>query len=819
MDSVNNFFQSSGRLLSNAMGNPTQQARAAFPAGNAWPQSWNYVGAQQTSTSPTLGPHNPAGFFPIDGQEAKSQFWMVLSQTPQPGNNIPYKTALLSSMPGVNSRTQGLANGSGGIPTSPISNSFLSPALPVGPYSTNRNSSGQTTQIAGHKNPNPSQGFTPLQYYQTVSPSWTGNDPQKNLKVFSANSILQTPSDKYKINKQDTNNWGDDRLSNFKYGLEDDINSTLLNYPHNQPDEGGIFKQIRSYNYQPNFDNEDPVFFSFEVEIDILNSPLFNGEAEAFINSMKNNSEVSSRLSLLKEFQKEISRYFRFNANLQNTNTGTSVNSAIFKTDPKKRYYYVNKVTGLHKLNESNTSGKQNAFTDYRNDTITITFFEDTTLNLGTLYSIYKLLYWSRLNGKNLIPENLLRFDCRVIVTEMRDYVQARKTYQSGNSGLFMQILKSNLSRYVYNLYECQLFFDKPSHPDVVDIGSSPSPTNTYDINFNFKYSNMIFERYSPNIVNGATSSFVDNGSYKILTNRDGYVENAVLKHNPLQQSFKEYALSTKSTTILDEFTDKESKHPGWIANQNSTSPPTGTANAYRNFQNTNLKAIYQSAQVTPQTHSNPNVWGQAGKNLFNGLKKAVLYEAQSHINKPFAMLNIALDKIRNSYGVGRIPAPSNVYNPPAGSTTGGLHNSFFFDVQNSLRNFGGDLLTGALGVAASAAFSQIPLNNRPNQPLYNNPTGQTSLSSGQDYTTLRFPGYSPAGQTDYVSALGVVTANGDMSMNTGFPSSAQKFPAPFVMGPQPHDLAALLTAQYGTPDINKIGFPSWAQKYPPPIT
>ncbi len=685
-DGMNNFFQGAGRLLSNSMGNPTQEAKAIFPKGNAWPQSWDYVSVQNSGQS--LGPHTAAGFFPINGKDAQNQYWMILSQTSQIANP-PYAAKPLSSLPGVNSRTQANGNVIG-----------MAPSLPVGNYTTNKNSSLTSNQITGHKNPNPSQGFTPLQYFQTISPSWTGNDPQKNLKVFQYNSILQTPSDKYNVNKDDTSNWGDDRLLNFKYGLDDNINSTLLNYPHNQPDEGGIFKQIRSYNYEPRFDNEDPVFFSFEVEIDILNSPLFNGEAEAFINSIGvNNTEVSSRLSILKEFQKELGRYFRFNANPQNTNTGNSVSSAIFKTDPRKRYYYVNKVGGLHKLNESNTSGKQNAFTDYRNDLISVSFFEDTTLNLGTLYSLYKLLYWSRLNGKNIIPENLLRFDCRIIVSEMRDFVQAKKVYQSGNSGVFMQILKSNLSRYVYNLYECQFFFDKPSHPDIVDIGSAPNATSNYEISFNFKYSNMIFERYSPNIVNSGTSSYTDNGSYKILTNRDGYVENSILKHNPLKQSFKEFELSTKSSTILDAFTDKESKHPSWVEIQDSTSPPTGTINAYKNFQNTNLKTLYQSQQVTPAEHSNPNIWEKAGKSLFNNLKKSVLNEAQSQINKQFSVLNVALDKIRNSYGVGRMPAPTNVYFPNPNGTTYGFHNSFFFDVQNSLRNFGGDILGGALGL------------------------------------------------------------------------------------------------------------------------
>ena len=148
---------------------------------------------------------------------------------------------------------------------------------------------------------------------------------------------------------------------------------------------------------------------------------------------------------------------------------------------------------------------------------------------------------------------------------------------------------ESNLSRYVYNLYECQFFFDKPTHSDSIDIANTPTVTDKYDVSFNYKFSNMIFERYSPSIVNTATASFVDNGTYKSISNRE---------LNPLTQSFTSFAVASKSTTVLDSFTEKESQHPSRMEVQSNTSPPTGTANAYKNFMVTQQKSIYQNQQV-----------------------------------------------------------------------------------------------------------------------------------------------------------------------------------------------------------------------------
>jgi hypothetical protein len=93
--------------------------------------------------------------------------------------------------------------------------------------------------------------------------------------------------------------------------------------------------------------------------------------------------------------------------------------------------------------------------------------------------------------------------------------------------------------------------------------------------------------------------------------------------------------------------------------------------------------------KVAPK--DNNSNFRKAGELLLKNIKKSALNEAQRQLNNQFRLVNNSLDKIRSSFGIGRMREPTNVYS--------NLPNSqFFFDVKNSLRDFGGDVLGGLLG-------------------------------------------------------------------------------------------------------------------------
>ena len=246
----------------------------------------------------------------------------------------------------------------------------------------------------------------------------------------------------------------------FKFGIEEDKITNPYNIiPDTDLSEGQI--NISNIGLKPSEtpkDNEDPLYTGFEIIINNLTSPVFNGTAMDFINKFNATNEINSRKSILSDFTSECSKFFKFSS--ENDLNFLSSTSAVFNTPRNKKRHYIKKINGINKLIESNTPSQQSSFVKYRNDLITLSFYEDTTLELGTLMSLYKSLYWSRINGKNIIPENLLRFDCRIIISEVRNFTRIKK---AAGAPEMLQTLKENVSRYVYDLYECQLFFDKMS--------------------------------------------------------------------------------------------------------------------------------------------------------------------------------------------------------------------------------------------------------------------------------------------------------------------------------------------------------------------
>lgn len=543
-------------------------------------------------------------------------------------------------------------------------------------------------------------GFTPVAYFRTGKEIYLG---QKNIE----NNVGVVTSDEAKdySKKYGRDGFFDSPLSGdytFKYGLEDVV-------------------KWYSDGLTPN-DNEDPLFVGFEIVIDQPNSPLFNGEAAKFIEKFYSNSEIGSRGTLLNETIGLLLKFFRLNGSPRLFSRGEV---GFLSLSPNTKRHYIKKINGLNKLVEANTPSLQASFTKYKQDLITLGFYEDTTLNLGTLASLYKSLYWSRINGKNVIPENLLRFDCQIIVSEVRNLSRIVRVTKDG--GDILQTLKENVSRYVYDVYECQLFFDKMTHGDSIDIGGNqPSPVENYDLSFSYKFSTMRFERFNferssyatidnknlkPQVPNSkdANSAFITDGGiqptnqFKFRPLRNGYSGKDIeddLNEVPSWSVVSDSRPYGRGSLLSEDLSEpnldslaRAEKYRIYANAYDKATPELGNQNM--NF--LNISEMMGSPNGLKGASENKisgkigDVLKDAGKNLLQNVKKAALNEAQRQLNNQFRLVNNSLDKIRNSFGIGRIPPPTNVYDSPPGG-------QFFFDVQNSLRNFGGDILGGILG-------------------------------------------------------------------------------------------------------------------------
>lgn len=286
----------------------------------------------------------------------------------------------------------------------------------------------------------------------------------------------------------------------FKHGLQILNNLTPIENPIN----GSSDLRLSQFKNTP-YENNDPIVFGFEIVIDGISSPLLNGSVSDFLNNYNMISEIRSKIPVYEDFKQQFIKFFKTNGSISinNEQVNLSKNKTTYANSdsPKSLFqsgrstymsYYLKKVDGLNLLTESNTAEKKKYLVDYRKDVIKLDFSEDVSMSLGTLAHLYKLMYWSKPNGKSLVPENLLRFNCDIIVSEVRNFNRVKRALGTGD----LEVIKDNLSRYVYSLKECQFYFNSMPHPTDIDLSDQGKTHDTTTVEFDFKYSTVKFEKF-----------------------------------------------------------------------------------------------------------------------------------------------------------------------------------------------------------------------------------------------------------------------------------------------------------------------------------
>ncbi len=251
----------------------------------------------------------------------------------------------------------------------------------------------------------------------------------------------------------------DDRATDyFVHGQQilNNIGQISDSIPNREGFQSFMMSRLSSYAGTP-YELNDPVIYTFDLIIDNISSPLLNGSVDDFLSNYSNISEIRSRVKVYEEFKQQFVKFFktRGTVEINSDNLGSptiSKGQIITESNDnisnmgKNAYmnYYIKKIGGLDKLIDTTTS----YITDYGKDLITLDFLEDVTLSTSTLAHLYKLLYWSKPNGKGLVPENLLRFNCDIIITEIRNF--KRIVNDSSGSSYNIKVTKDNLSRHVY---------------------------------------------------------------------------------------------------------------------------------------------------------------------------------------------------------------------------------------------------------------------------------------------------------------------------------------------------------------------------------
>jgi hypothetical protein len=562
--------------------------------------------------------------------------------------------------------------------------------------------------------------------------------------------------------------FNDTRTDYFKHGLQIIDNLTPIENPENGKSE----LRLSQFQQTP-FENNDPVMFGFEIIIDDISSPLLNGSVLDFLKIYSGVDEIKYKIPVYEDFKQQFVKLFR-------TKTTVNINDeqiSISKTKPgyantdsskdlfrggKTSYmsYYLKKIGGLDNLIESNTTDKKKFLVDYRTDFITLDFNEDVSLTMGTLAHLYKLLYWSKPNGKNLVPENLLRFNCDIIVSECRNFNRVRKAIDGGN----LEVIKDNLSRYVYSLKECQLFFNTMPHGADVDMSNIATYDN-YSIQFDYKYSTVKFERFMPSanfgkyigydggaiwkignpgarVQRGGTQSTTSDTSIPRFftsgtntTNDNGVKSPAILNRlgvnlpdNPLGfttdekvgdleataaennfdlDKFKRYAKDQTAISADLSKLVKEQNQKLELLNNPKTVLKTTAESTIKNFAEKN-KTIGVPTSLKELTNKKADTnLGNFIERLKDKTVKSAKQELSILVNGRVSLLSRTINKLLIDFvGKKGISPPQNIYTGPQDPMGIALTNTtdrFFYDIRNELANFAGGAISNVLNGGISS--------------------------------------------------------------------------------------------------------------------
>lgn len=203
---------------------------------------------------------------------------------------------------------------------------------------------------------------------------------------------------------------------------------------------------------------EDPTYLGFTIELD-EESALFT-QVLPFLEKHQNIPDLLARIPVYKEFVAKIRQVF---------NSQESVVNPGDKTEFVKQHY-INSITGLDMLT--------NKFINWREDKLTFEMHEDISLYSSYIAYLYNNLTYSYENGRALIPENLLKFNMYIKISEIRNMTSIAKLVSNNQVDLNVaNALKNNTTSLIYKLYDCEyeFFKSKPFEDQIAQAGIDTS--------------------------------------------------------------------------------------------------------------------------------------------------------------------------------------------------------------------------------------------------------------------------------------------------------------------------------------------------------
>jgi hypothetical protein len=222
---------------------------------------------------------------------------------------------------------------------------------------------------------------------------------------------------------------------------------------------------------------EDPTVLGYALKIDYDNSPLFTAKdtkasIHDFIDSYRGlHSELEYVETYWDEFTKGARLIFESIETLSNANDR-------YRSTPYKNHY-VSRIDGLDKLDNMFVSTRD----DGTMDELKLTLYEDVRMFSTHLAMLYNNMVFSYHMGKRLVPENLLRFNLYIKMSDQRPF-----THGTTDGDPMRDAIRNQYSRVIYELRDCEFVFENNLPSTLTMGGLGVTDASFASVNLKIKY-------------------------------------------------------------------------------------------------------------------------------------------------------------------------------------------------------------------------------------------------------------------------------------------------------------------------------------------
>jgi len=254
---------------------------------------------------------------------------------------------------------------------------------------------------------------------------------------------------------------------------------------------------IRDFLYDNRVGFQDPTYLGYEVSIVTDESPLFNYDSyqtvrqsvDLFMYKYLDFPGMSERHNMIFKFREQIKEIFQATTDTDEINL--------------KRRHYVEMISGLDKLNTK--------IVKYEKEPIEITLSEDVALRTTYLIELYNNIVYDYKNKRQMIPENVLRFNMIIRINDIRDF---KLPNDINNNGTIINNKKIN-NGITYKLNDCNFIFEhSQSHESSIAIGGfdkfNQGVMNSAKLSIKYKSIEKVVETFlmeTPDIINNQNLS------------------------------------------------------------------------------------------------------------------------------------------------------------------------------------------------------------------------------------------------------------------------------------------------------------------------